>query len=95
MKEKAENLALLGYLHNILQKYLVELPNAGMVRKSLIAYVREQLSDYYTLIANIQTQVSASQTHFYVIFFITLQHYRSIYLSRCSQPQPLPQPFCL
>ena len=58
LKEKAENLALLGYLHNTLQKYMVELPNAGMVRKSLIAYVREQLSDYYTLIANIQTQVS-------------------------------------
>ncbi|EEB10884.1 gamma-tubulin complex component, putative [Pediculus humanus corporis] len=61
LKEKAENLALLGYLHNTLQKYMVELPNAGMVRKSLIAYVREQLSDYYTLIANIQTQEEISK----------------------------------
>lgn len=55
-KEKAENLALLGYLHNELHKFTQEPVIGGMVRKCLIAYVRDRLSDYYSLIANIQTQ---------------------------------------
>lgn len=57
-REKAESLALLGYLHNELHKYTQEPAVSGMVRKCLIGYVRDRLSDYYTLIANIQTQVS-------------------------------------
>lgn len=57
VREQADNLAALGYLHDCLQPYGESPREGGLMRKCFAGFIRNQLSEYYALIAAVRTEV--------------------------------------
>lgn len=64
-----ERLSGVGFLHNQLKQHCDEADKQiGLIGQSLIAILREELTNYYQLVALLQAQVFRLNV-FYIIFF--------------------------